>query len=68
MIAVDVLMETNNEFLQQKMPSSRSLQNIKFFGMRRSERFFGRQVAPKVFWLIRNQVSENKCAYFQLSM
>ena len=54
-IAVDVLMETSNEFLQQKMPPSRSLQNIKCFG-------------KKVFWLIRSQVSENKCAYIQLPM
>ena len=38
-IAVDVLMETSNEFLQQKISSSRSLQIIKFFDMRRSERF-----------------------------
>ena len=38
-IAVDVLRETGNEFLQPKMPSGRSLWNIKFFGIRRSERF-----------------------------
>ena len=36
-IAVDVLMEKGKEFLQSKMLSSRSLWNIKFFGIRRSE-------------------------------
>ena len=38
-IAVDVLMGTGNEFLQPKMPSGRSLWDIKCFGIRRSERF-----------------------------
>ena len=35
-IAVDVRLKKGNEFLQPKMPSSRSLWNIKFFGDRLS--------------------------------
>ena len=67
-IVVDVLMETSNEFLQQKMPPSRFAEHKVRWYEKIGAFFFGGQVAPKVFWLIRSQVSENKCAYFQLPM
>ena len=47
-IAVDVLMETGNEFLQLEMPPSRFFLDYKvFFWYQKIRAVFGGQVAPK---------------------